>query len=136
MNEILFSTFLCIFLIFGSLLIIADIHIQAKKYKKCFTDKKHDDIPFAQFTGYTDPVKFYLLHNHFDAAAPNIGILGDYDKFKEITQAYIQDADKNAVIIKSKDKPIVRIIDDTIETSYVFIQTSEDLIGKKFRKYL
>lgn len=86
-----------------------------------------------------DIIKFYELLGRYDIKSPNVGIVGDHNKFrrfvKDIVKKY-KDKKKDIRIICSDSGNKYTILVDDIEISYIKITTLHDLRGYKFRKYL
>lgn len=86
---------------------------------------------------HEDLVKFYLLYSHYDIASNNIAVI-DRDKFNRIFRLIKKEC-KNKVntrLILNETKTKFTIIENELETTYVYIETPQDLRGRFFRKYI
>lgn len=83
-----------------------------------------------------DIIKFYYLKAYYNPTSPNIGVIGNEKEFKHRMKPII----KRLKTIKGTkfyqfNNKLTTIIGD-IETTYIKIETVDDLVGKDFRKYM
>lgn len=84
-----------------------------------------------------DVIKFYDLHNSFNLASFNIGVVGSDRKFRLYMRQVLDKFKKlNCRIIKNETGSLYRIIYGDVEYCYIHIQNSLDLRGRTFRKFV
>ena len=87
-----------------------------------------------------DLIKFYELKNHYSEISPNIGIIDSKDRFEIRVKEILKDMKHNGVsydsLRVSKDGQQVTIFIGGIETTYIHIETLQDLQGRYFRYYM
>lgn len=86
---------------------------------------------------HDDLVKFYMFHIHYNIASNNIGVI-DKDKFNRLFRMIKRENKNNfnVRIILNEDKTKFTILENDMETSYIYIETPQDLRGNYFRKYI
>jgi len=79
---------------------------------------------------------FYELHSRFDLKSPYIAVIGNKERFERYTKEILKQFEgKRVRVLKSLDK--LRILThDGIETSFMRVETLEDLRGMYFRKFV
>lgn len=86
-----------------------------------------------------DAIKFYALLNHYDPSAPNIAVLGNRKKYKNLINYYMKEFSerKGGVRLKINPKKMIFMAKD-MEVTVLFIEHYSDLYNSKlmFRKYL
>lgn len=111
-------------------------------YEKYKNSKKHYlfDIEKGNNTmelNKDDIIKFYTLYSHYDVVSPNIGVIGDNKRFKQVVNAKCKLLKKeNKDIFTNMNNTKCTIIIDDIEQTYIQIQTTEDLQNRKFSKFI
>lgn len=82
-----------------------------------------------------DLIKYYELRNHQSDISPNIAVVCPTKEFTNKMAQLLKNIKYDIVRI-SEDKKEVRIFIGDIETTYINIQTIDDLHGRYFKKYL
>jgi hypothetical protein len=84
-----------------------------------------------------DLIKFYALYYHYKPLSPNIGIIGTHKNFLEIAKKIMKlYKSKKVFIMLNPTKTKLTIIEDGIETSYIYLSDLSSLEGNYFRKYM
>lgn len=86
---------------------------------------------------HEDLIKFYLLNTHYNIASNNIGVI-DKEKFNKLFKM-IKRENKNNInvrIMLNETKTKFTIMENGMETTYIYIETPQDLRGLYFRKYI
>lgn len=87
----------------------------------------------------TDAIKFYALLNHYEPSAPNIAVLGDRRKYKNLIKHYQREYDlrKGGVRLVIGSSKMI-FMADGMEVTVLLIENYKDLYNSKlkFRKYL
>ena len=92
--------------------------------------EKIDPVLYRQ-----DIVKFYELYSRISEGSPNIGVVGDFKSFNMKMQEVIKKY-KYSHMYKRKDGHIITIFVGDNETTFVHIESLQDLYGWQFRKYM
>ena len=79
---------------------------------------------------------FYNLKNHLSEISSNVGIVGDYEKYAKYKQKILKKYKNKKDITIIDNKTSLRIIEDGIETNFIWLSNIEQLYNKTFKKYV
>ena len=84
-----------------------------------------------------DIMKFYQLLSRYDITAPNVGIVGTKEVFNRKIHDILNMHRKNRCrIMVNEDRTLYRVIINDMEYCYIHIRQPQDLIGRRFRKFM
>ena len=86
---------------------------------------------------HDDLVKFYILYTHYNIVSNNIGVI-EKDKFNRLFRMIKRENknNSNVRIMLNETKTKFTVIENGLETTYIYIETPQDLRGRYFRKYI